>query len=140
MFKRVSLISAFALLAACGTPQEECINRETRDLRMLDRLIAETEGNLQRGFAYENVEIFHSVWVQCGGYSDLGEVDARGGRGRGHSAPQLCLDDREYTTTRTKAINKPAEQAKLKELVAQRKKAATAADRLIAACRKTYPE
>jgi hypothetical protein len=36
------------LLTACGTPQEQCINSVTRDMRVVDRLIAETEANLAR--------------------------------------------------------------------------------------------
>ena len=47
------LLCSFALLAACGTPQEQCIAYGTRDLRTVDKLIVETEGNLTRGYALE---------------------------------------------------------------------------------------
>ena len=55
--KRLTFL-ALAALAACGTPQEQCINRNTRDLRTVDRLIAEAEGNLQRGYAYETITVY----------------------------------------------------------------------------------
>ena len=37
-------------LAACGTPQEQCIGAATRDMQVVNRLIAEVQGNLARGY------------------------------------------------------------------------------------------
>ena len=48
--RRLFLLGLFAL-AACGTPQERCISNVTKDIRVLDRLIAETQKNLDRGYA-----------------------------------------------------------------------------------------
>jgi hypothetical protein len=62
--KRLTFL-ALAALAACGTPQEQCINRNTRDLRTVDRLIAESEGNLQRGYAYETITVYEPEWSYC---------------------------------------------------------------------------
>ena len=53
------------LLAACGTPQEQCIRYNTRDLRTVDRLIAETEGNLDRGYAIETITEYEEYWGFC---------------------------------------------------------------------------
>jgi hypothetical protein len=38
-------------LAACAIPRERCIAHVSADLRALDILIAETEGNIARGYA-----------------------------------------------------------------------------------------
>ncbi len=50
---RRAVLATVLLLTACGTPQEQCIRRETADLRTLESLIAETERNIQRGFGIE---------------------------------------------------------------------------------------
>ena len=47
------MILPFLALAACATPREQCIGQATRDLRVLNSLIAETQGNLARGYAIE---------------------------------------------------------------------------------------
>ena len=62
--KRLTFLT-LAALAACGTPQEQCISCNTRDLRTVDRLIAESEGNLQRGYAYESVTVYEDYWTHC---------------------------------------------------------------------------
>jgi hypothetical protein len=40
-----------AALAACATPRAQCDAGATRDLRIIEGLITETEGNIARGFA-----------------------------------------------------------------------------------------
>ena len=50
---RKLIVFAVLSLAACGTPQEQCINRETREIRHLQGMLEEIEGNLARGYAYE---------------------------------------------------------------------------------------
>ncbi|MBD3765401.1 MAG: hypothetical protein IE927_11935, partial [Rhodobacterales bacterium] len=62
---RVLPVLTLIALAACGTPREQCIARETRDLRTVDRLIAETEENLRRGYALEERTIWVQVWEYC---------------------------------------------------------------------------
>ncbi|WP_431298167.1 hypothetical protein [Tabrizicola sp. BL-A-41-H6] len=126
------IVPALLVLSACGTPQEQCINRNTRDLRNVDRLIAESKGNLDRGFAYEEVLVYRDVWVFCDRY-DI--VD-------GHYAvqPRMCLDDRPEFETRPKAIDLAAEAKKLKSLEAKRVQLARAAQPVIAQCQAQYPE
>ena len=138
MFKPILILPTFALLAACGTPQEQCIARETRDLRVVDRLIAEAEGNLGRGYAFEDVVISRTVWVTCAPLPVPPPVE--GAPVPPPVNPRLCLDDRDETITRPVAIDLAAEQSKLAGLKAKRKQLATAGDRSIAACRKAYPE
>lgn len=125
-------LGLFLGLAACGTPQERCILRETRDLRVVDRLIAETEANLKRGYALEEVTIYHDRWVRCYEPSS-GEEGA---------APRatLCLDEVEQIVTRPKAINLQDEAAKLAALKQKRTSLSAEARPAIAACKAQYPE
>lgn len=41
------------VLAACATSRQACLTAATREVLRLDRLIAETDGNLRRGYAIE---------------------------------------------------------------------------------------
>ncbi len=132
MTRSFLLVPLCLAIAACGTPQEQCIARETRDLRVVDRLIVDTEGNLKRGYAFEDITISRSVWVTC---TPLPVAE-----GEPPPKPRLCLEDTEETVTRPVAIDLDAEQSKLSGLKAKRKQLAAAGERSIAACRKAYPE
>jgi hypothetical protein len=126
------IFPALLLLSACGTPQEQCINRNTRDLRTVERLIAETQGNLDRGYAYEQITISTPTWVYC----DAPRVP----EGEVQPPPRLCLDDVEETITRPKAIDLADEARKLEGLQAKRRQLARAAEPVIAQCKAAYPE
>lgn len=121
-----------ALLAACGTPQEQCINRNTRDLRVVNSLIAETEGNLRRGYAIETVVRTDEYWGTCI------ERDIVDGQPVARRTP--CLREREYTVERPKAIDLAAEARKLDSLQDKRLELSQAAEPVIARCRAAYPE
>jgi hypothetical protein len=116
-------------LAACGTPQERCIARETRDLRVLDRLIAEIEGTLARGYALETETFVITQTVPC---------TVRG------PDNTLVTDwcDREEVLERTRpvAVNLDEERAKLRSMEARRTELARSAAGRVEACRATYPE
>lgn len=126
--KRICL-AGLALLAACGTPQEQCISRNTRDLRVVTRLISETEGNLARGYAFEEVTIFETVQVPC---RPPGTDPA--------APPRLCMTRVPETELRPKAIDLTAEAAKLESLRTKQRSLARAAEEVTAACQKAYPE
>lgn len=134
----ISVLPLCVALVACGTPQEQCIARETRDLRVVDKLITEVEGNLKRGYAFEEIIISRTVWVQCQPIIVPPPVD--GAPVPPPAAPRLCLDDEEETVTRPKAIDLATERSKLSGLKAKRKEQSVAANRSIAACQQTYPE
>lgn len=129
--KRLSCL-ALAVLAACGTPQEQCIGRNTRDLRTVDRLIAETEGNLARGYAFETVTVYEDEWVYC--------PQAPVAEGQPAPPPRLCLDERPVTEQRPKAIDLNDEARKLDSLKAKRASLARQAEAVIAQCKAQYPE
>ncbi len=54
-------------LAACATPQEQCVAAATQDLRVLDALILETRTNIERGFGVEEVIVPNSGFTWCYG-------------------------------------------------------------------------
>ena len=116
-----------ALVAACGTPQEQCIRAATRDVRTLDRLIAETEANLARGYTYEEHEIVRHEWMRCDDW-------VRG------TPVRMCFEPVWDTVKRPVAIDPAAEQRKLDGLKARRKALGLQAEAAIAACRAQYPE
>jgi hypothetical protein len=129
--KRLVLLT-LATLSACGTPQEQCINRNTRDLRTVDRLITETEGNLARGYAFETVTVYEEYWTYC-------PVSAPA-EGEPTPPPRLCLDERPVTQRRPKAIDLYEETRKLESLKDKRISLARQAEKVIAACKAQYPE
>lgn len=128
--KRAVVLSLLAL-TACGTPQEQCISAGTRDLRVVDRLIAETEGNLKRGYAYEEVTVYVPRWLDC---------TPRATEANPNPAPQMCLEDVPQTTQKAVAIDLADEATKLAGLKAKKAQLAKAAKPLIAACQAKYPE
>lgn len=123
---------ALATLAACGTPQEQCISRNTRDLRTVDRLIDEAEGNLARGYAFETVTVYEDHWTYCSPPPPR--------EGEPEPKPRLCLDERPVTERRPKAIDLNEEARKLASLKEKRVSLAREAEKVIAACKAQYPE
>jgi hypothetical protein len=133
---RLTALALCLLLAACGTPQDRCIASVTRDLRVVDRLIADTEANLARGYALVNQTVFVPAWDYCTG--PVLVQPAAGG------PPMLipgqwCLDDDPVTVRRPVAIDPAAEKRKLAGLQDQRRKILARAEPAIAQCRASYP-
>ncbi|MES2914115.1 MAG: hypothetical protein V4753_03250 [Pseudomonadota bacterium] len=120
------------LLASCGTPQQQCIGRNTRDLRTVDRLIAETQGNLDRGYAFETITVYEDYWTSC--------PRPAVAEGETPPPPRLCLDERPVTTERAKAIDLNEEARKLDSLMVKRRQLAKAAETVIAQCKAEFPE
>lgn len=121
----------YCLLAACGTPQERCIASVTRDQRVVDRLISETDANLRRGYGLQDVTIYHDVWTLCPVAQVAGQPPA---------PPQMCWDSQATTYQKPVAIDLAAEKAKLSGLLTKRKELAAAAAPMIAQCQVQYPE
>jgi len=48
--RQALLLFPLLALTACQSPREACISDATRDLNVVNRLIAETEANLTRGY------------------------------------------------------------------------------------------
>ena len=124
--------AAFLLLAlvACGTPQENCIRGATRDLRMVERLITETQANLNRGYAFEDVAQFRRVWINCTSRPIEGQS----------VRPRMCWETEPYTVKKPKAIDLEAEKRKLDSLQTKRHDLLLQAEGAIAQCKALHPE
>ena len=128
-------IALAGMLAGCGTPQEQCIRGQTRDLRNVERLIAQTQENLARGYGYESVEVTDTRWAVCG-YDEVGTD----GSGKPVLRARYCLDDYTRTERRPVAIDPAVEQRKLDGLMRKRAELLKAAQAVIAECRARFPE
>lgn len=126
----LSLSALTLLLAACGTPQEQCINRATKEVRTLNRLIAETQGNLARGYAFAPETRTRWSWEICDRFTS----------GSGQVQTRMCWEPNQETIQRPAAIDPEVETRKLEGLLARRDAYLKAAEPAIAACRATYPE
>lgn len=57
--KHLAILTALALLAACATPQEQCINTATNEVRAINSAISTAKGNIARGYAiHRNTQSF----------------------------------------------------------------------------------
>lgn len=133
---RLPALLPLVLMVACGTPQGQCIGRETRDLRILDRLIAETQDNLDRGYALQEVTVYRDRWVLCRPRPAPQTDEAN----HEHARAEMCLDDYPDTEIRPRAINLADEADKLRAMKVKRVALAKAATPAIAQCRALYPE
>lgn len=132
MLSRPLVLVPLILLAACGTPQEQCIRNNTGELRRIDRLIAETQGNLARGYSYQDVTIVTHSWSPCDG-------PGFGAPGQ-HMRSGMCLEPDEETVRREVPIDPSVETRKLDNLLVRRKTLVLGADRAVLACKTSYPE
>ncbi len=128
--KRI-VIPALLILTGCATPQERCINTATRDMKIVDQLIAESEATLARGYALESQIVYRTDFQDC---TPRATVDYP------KPQPKMCMVDVPETITRPKAVDLAAEKAKLNALRAKSKVQSTAAAQAIAQCRKQYPK
>lgn len=129
--QRSIFLIPLVLLAACGTPQEQCIARSTKDLRIVERLVVDTQRNIDRGYAMEEYTVVVPEWQQC---------EQRFDKNGKPLPPRMCLEDREETRTRPVAIDLNAESAKLESLLAKRDQLRREASARVESCRQQYPE
>lgn len=136
MTPRLSL-SLLMFLAACGTPQERCINGVTRDLRIVTDLIEETQLNLARGYEMEEYTIIRTAWVNCGPPVIVTQAN---GAQRVVQPARMCMEDYEDTVQRPRAIDPVAERNKLKGLQERQRALSKQAEPAVAQCRVLYPQ
>lgn len=129
---RMALL-ALALLAACGTQQEQCIRSNTRELRTVERLIAEVQANIARGYAVETYEVPTVEWVLC---PPLYPAQP----GQPAPPPRMCPERDYEVRERNVPIDPQAEARKLEGLKARRAALLRQAEAAIAACKAQYPE
>lgn len=124
-------LSTALMLAACGTPQEQCIRAATADLRQVDRLITEVEGNIQRGFGYRTVTFQTLEWYDCTPAAVTGLPPP---------APQRCAIPVTDTRREAVALDMAVERRKLADLTVKRAELDRAAIRVTADCKAKFPE
>lgn len=120
MSKRLIACAALGLLVACASPQERCIANASKDLRVVDGLIAELRLNISRGYAIETEQFTVTDSRIC-----------RDSDGKAH----VCTSERVKTTSSPVAIDLNAERAKLASLEEKRRELAARTQRELAACR-----
>lgn len=116
-------------LAACATPREQCLGAATRDARINAQLIAQTEANIERGFAVRTEQRVRERNRLCRGTTESGE--------------RVVTRCEEVDVRRVRvpvAIDLNAERAKLASLKSERARLATRSEAAVAQCRALYPE
>ncbi len=124
MLHRASALGLL-VLAACASPQEQCIAAATKDLRVVTGFIAESEANLRRGYAVGSTLKTTTETVDC--------LDANGLKTTCEVTVPVEVETRV-------AIDLDAEAAKLRSLKRKQTELRRAADRQIAQCKVTHPE
>ena len=112
-------------VVACGTPYDRCVAPVRSELRTVDRLIAETEGNIARGFAIERQPQIIQERVPC--------FDADGIR-------TWCFAPVVTETRRPVAIDRTVERGKLETLRTRRSELMALAVATESRCRAQHPE
>jgi len=127
--RRALFILPFAVLAACATPREQCIDNATRDTRVLSSLIAEVEGNLERGYALEERQEIRTVRRTCRARDSEGVIFS-----------YSCDTTNTFTTTVPVAIDLNVERAKLESLLERFAQAQAESNQAVAQCIAANPE
>ncbi len=102
VFPLHSLVAlALALFAACANPRAACVENAMRDVRVLEELIAETERNLDWGYALQAEPTVRTAVSLC-----LTPANPLG----------VCTTTRSDVRERPVAIDMAAERRKLRQL------------------------
>ena len=121
------------LIAACGTPQERCISNNTSEYRTVSRLLAEVEGNLARGYAWEERQVVRDRLTQC-------RRVWRDRDGRAVVGYEPCWQDYVETERYRVPIDPASEQRKRDNLAGRQAQLADRASSVVQACKAAFPE
>jgi hypothetical protein len=135
MTRNILLFSLMPVLAvaACGTPQERCISRNTQEYRTVSTLLSEVEGNLARGYAWQERTVTHTEWDDC-------SYVVRDSDGNAHVMHRSCMREVPDTERYRVPIDPAAEKRKRDNLVARKKALTPPAVAAVDACKAAYPE
>jgi hypothetical protein len=112
-------------LAACATPQQQCISAATKDLRVLNSLASSTQANINRGYA---IEIQQELVIET---RVCGEFEGE----------KVYCDVPETVEKKVPiAIDLEVEQAKLNSLLKRQRQMQANAEKAVQSCRVNYPE
>lgn len=111
-------ICLMVLVAACAETRTACLNRASAEVRAIDAEIAEIELALARGYRVSGGSAVTAGLSVCAENSPV----------------TVCLGGSRPISERTVAIDRRAEEARLRALRAARPEAAARAERAAAAC------
>lgn len=120
------------ILAACATPQEACINRATREVRTLDRLIDDLRATLARGYALVERTEWRNEWQVCEPGTPATDTTPA-------VPPQWCWQREPVTVVDRVPIDPAAERRKLAGLQDRRAEEAARVAPAVAECRALHP-
>ncbi len=126
-------LTSVVIVASCGTPQERCISRNTREYRTISSLLAEVEGHLARGYAWEERTITRMDWDDCG-------YVYRDGDGVRRFGTRSCMRNVADTERYRVPIDPAAETRKRDNLIARKKALTPPAMSAVNACKAAYPQ
>ena len=123
--KHYALLPALILIAACATPQEQCINTASNEVRTIRSGISTAQGNIGRGYAIHRSTESYQVPDIC--------HDS-------NKKPYRCFET-EYRTVETPvSINVAEERRKLAALQKRLPAAMRQMKAGVANCRVQFPE
>ena len=134
MTRNITLaILPLLMLASCGTPQEQCIDRNTSEYRTVQRLLAEVEGNIARGYAWGERTVPSTEWDDCPSY-------IRNKKGDVGIVYRPCLRNTVDTVRYRVPIDPASETRKRDNLQARLSQLTPATKSAVNACKAAYPE
>ncbi|MCF2904812.1 hypothetical protein L0666_07420 [Octadecabacter sp. CECT 8868] len=129
MFYKTLVFVPLIVLAACGTPRERCIAGANRPVATLDRLIATTRGNIERGYALVEVEDVRVLRRTC---EDVREDGTR--------FRYRCDETETFTRQEPVSIDIANERRKLAQFTERRAAAVQQAQATTQQCIAVHPE
>jgi len=117
--RRTALVLTLALAACAGDPAHRCAPVETRELETIDRLIAETRADIERGYRSARETTSPTVNLCLGS-------------ARSHVGVSFCTDP--GSRTRTEALDTAAATRTLDALLARRERLEAQIAAAIAVC------
>ncbi len=130
--KRLILLFGLIALAGCSSPRETCLKAATRDLAVVDALILQTRGNLERGYAVDQEPYVTNQVGLCvgnGGYA----------YGRGGVGFNYCMAPTTRYRNQPVAIDRVTEQRKLTELMQTRARLLRETEQRVEQCNRLHP-
>ena len=126
-------LTSVVIVASCGTPQERCITRNTKEYRTISNLLAEVEGNLARGYAWDERTVSRTEWDDC-------PYVIRDKNGNSRIVNRSCMREVSDTERYRVPIDPAAETRKRDNLAARKKALTQSAVAAVDACKAAYPE
>lgn len=124
-FAPVLILAPLALLAACATPQQACLNKASIEVRAVQSQMKTIEGNLARGYAVHKQQVPYQVMKVC-----------ENKEGKKYPCPETMWRTEEQPV----AVDMDEQRAQLAALKAKLPALRRAYEAEADVCRATYPE